>query len=396
MGEDPTTELIRATARRLLEVRIDAIVESTVQRTIVDEPTYTGGPVSRDDLRHHMDRTMRLALTRLAGSAIPDSLQSAALDVGHIRAQQGVPLPSVLHAFRIDLRSLWEALIAEGRAIGPSARADFLERSSLMVWEAVELNTEEVVHGYQKAQDSLDEIRSAAFDRLLLDSDPHPQVLENAATVLGLPTAGRYVCVVGAFAVPRPELVVECTTRLQERGRSYYFSWYAQELRGVVHVADDRFDLRDDLAALSDHVCSVADADGLGGVARAIRLARMAVHGRTNPGVQRLNASWLDAVTAANSELSDAIHAAVFHPLAALGVGERSGLLETVGDLVAHGGAIATIAERTYRHRNTVRARLRTFTALTGLDLTKTNDLATVAIAFTVHAAKDSAAASTR
>ncbi|MET4432459.1 helix-turn-helix domain-containing protein [Mycolicibacterium sp. 624] len=388
MGEDLTTELIRTTARRLLEVRIDEIVDMTVQRTIDDEPTYTGGPVSRDDLRYHMDRTMRLALTRLAGGAIPDSLQSAALDVGHIRAQQGVPLPSVLHAFRIDLKSLWEALIAEGRAIGASARADFLERSSLMVWEAVELNTEEVVHGYQKAQDSLDEIRSAAFDRLLLDSDLHPQVVEHAATVLGLPVAGHYVCVVGAFPIPRPELVAECATRLQARGYPFYFSWFAQELRGVAHIPDDRSDVRDDLVALSDHVCAIAHADGLGAVAQSIRLARMAVRGRAHPGIQWLNDSWLNAVTAANAELSEAIHAAVFQPLAALSAGERSGLLETVGDLVSHGGTIAMIAERTYRHRNTVRARLRTFAALTGLDLTTTNDLATVAIAFTVDAAR--------
>jgi hypothetical protein len=34
-----------------------------------------------------------------------------------------------LHAFRIDLKTLWEALIAEGRAVGVGMRAEFLERS---------------------------------------------------------------------------------------------------------------------------------------------------------------------------------------------------------------------------------------------------------------------------
>jgi hypothetical protein len=61
MTAGPTTDLIRATARRLLDVRLDEIVDRTVQRTIDEEPTYTDGPVSRDELRYNIDRTMRLA-----------------------------------------------------------------------------------------------------------------------------------------------------------------------------------------------------------------------------------------------------------------------------------------------------------------------------------------------
>jgi hypothetical protein len=41
MTAGPTTDLIRATARRLPDVRLDEIVDRTVQRTIDEEPTYT-------------------------------------------------------------------------------------------------------------------------------------------------------------------------------------------------------------------------------------------------------------------------------------------------------------------------------------------------------------------
>jgi hypothetical protein len=157
--EDHTTDLIRAAARRLLNMRLSQIVDRAVDQTVRDEPLYSEGPVSRDDLRYHMDRTLRLALTRLVGDDVPDTLASAAQDVGHVRAHQNVPLSSVLHAFRIDLKMLWEALIAEGRAFGVGKRADFLERSSLMVWEAIEANTEECVHGYQVARGNRQEIR---------------------------------------------------------------------------------------------------------------------------------------------------------------------------------------------------------------------------------------------
>jgi PucR C-terminal helix-turn-helix domain len=385
---DQTTLLIRAAARRLLEIRLPQIIDSAVAQTIHDEPVYSTGLVSEDDLRYQMDRTMRLALARLIGDDIPASVETAALDVGHIRAHQNVPLSSVLHAFRIDLKTLWEALIAEGRAFGVDTRADFLERSSLMVWESIEASTEEVVKGYQIAQGSREEIRSAAFEQLLLDGDRNQPTVDNAARMLGLPATGHYVCLVGAFPIPRPELVAECATRLDAAGNAFYFNWFAQELRGIVHVTSRQVDITTDLAPLNEHTCSVIDADGMTAVPQAIRLARMVVGGRSDLGVRRVRDNWLHAVTAANAELSEALHSAVFRPLDTVTAHERNGILETVGDLVAHGGTIADIATRTFRHRNTVRKRLGVFASLTGLDLAATSDLATTAIAFAVESSK--------
>lgn len=386
--ENQTTHLIRSAARRLLNIRLAQLVERAVDQTIHDEPTYTDGPVSREDLSYHMDRTMRLALTRLVGDDIPESLKSAAMEVGRIRAHQNVPLSSVLHAFRIDLKMLWEALINEGRELGVDSRADFLERSSLMVWEAIEANTEEVVQGYQVARGNREEIRSAAFEQLLLDGDPQQSTVEDAARMLGLPATGHYLCLAGSFPIPRPELVAECSERLENQGLAFYFHWFAQELRGIIRASGRPHDLTADLAPLGEHVCAVIDADGLAAVPRSIRLARMAVAGRADPGVRRVRDNWLHAVTAANTELSNALHDAVFRPMRSLTDHERNGVLETVGDLIAHGGTIADIAARTYRHRNTVRKRLHTFKALTGLDLSETTDLATAALAFTIEDAR--------
>ncbi|MFH9728725.1 hypothetical protein ACH4M4_38205, partial [Streptomyces sp. NPDC017254] len=112
---------------------------------------------------------------------------TAALDVGTIRAQQHVPLPTVLHSFRIDLRTLWDALIAEGRYLDLAARTDFLELLSVIVWETVETSTEEMVRGYQVAQGGLEEIRAEAFDQLLIDGAANHVAVDNAAQILGLP-----------------------------------------------------------------------------------------------------------------------------------------------------------------------------------------------------------------
>ena len=92
---------------------------------------------------------------------------------------------------------------------------------------------------------------------------------------------------------------------------------------------------------------------------RTIRLLRGLVRLRTAGSLRLL----------LRSELATAIHRAVFSPLAALSDYERRTLLKTIGDCVSRGGSIASVAERMFRHRNTVRARLRQFTELTGLDL---------------------------
>lgn len=385
-GRGSTGALVRAAAQRLLDVRIDEIVERAVRQTIGDEPTYTDGPVSQDDLRHHMERTMRLALIRLAGEDVPDELRSAASEVGRLRAEQGVPLSSVLHAFRLDLKALWEAIVAEGRTVGARARVDFLEQSTLMVWEAVEANTEEVVRGYRIAQENLNDIRSAAWNQLLLDGDRNARTVDDAEQALGLRRAGHYTCVVGLFVSPRPELVTDCASRLERSGREFYFDWFGQELRGIVRSDGVDVALDDGLAPLGPHMCTVVDVDGLSAVPAAVRLARMAVKGRTTPGLQKLLDDWLTVIAAANEELSDALHGNVFRPLQHLTDHERGSVLESVGDLVEHGGTIADIAARTYRHRNTVRKRLQTFATLTGLDLSLTRDLATTAIAFAIEA----------
>lgn len=388
VDQDEVDEIVRQTARRLLEVRLAEIVERTVARTVADEPVYDSEKVSRQDFTHHMDRTMRLALLRLLGDAIPDELRSAALDVGRTRAQQGVPLPSVLHAFRLDLKSLLEALIEEGHDVSVDHRATFLERSSLMVWEAVEVNTEEVVTGYQLAQGRLDEVRSAAFNRLLLDGDREHQIVQTAAEVLDLPSQSRYLCLVGAFPTPRPDLVGSCVERLRGLGVRSFFNCYADELRGVVHrprgVEEEA--VLDCLRQFENYVCCTVGCDGLEGVPAAVRLARLAVRGRTTQGVDALEDNWLPALAAADHELATAIHRMVFSPLAALSDYERSALLETIGDFLSRGGSIANVAERTFRHRNTVRARLRQFTELTGLDLSVPRDLATATLAFHIEA----------
>ena len=179
---DQTTMLIRAAARRLLNIRLPQIIDSAVEQTIHDEPVllhWARQPRRPDAFRW----TARCVSRWHASSATTSRIgrNRCTRRRTHQSAPERSALAASLHAFRIDLKTLWEALIAEGRELGVDTRADFLERSSLMVWESIEASTEEVVRGYQVAQGSREEIRSAAFEQLLLDGDHNPLTVDNAA-----------------------------------------------------------------------------------------------------------------------------------------------------------------------------------------------------------------------
>ena len=142
---------IRDVARRLLDEHLEDLTNLAIARVKADEPEYAQSRVSQSDLRRSMTRTLALALIRVAGDDIPNELQTAASEVGRLRAEQGLPLPALLHSYRIDLQ-LGGGHHPEGRAAGLTPYEDLLE-SSIVVWEAVEANTAQVVDAYRRAHE---------------------------------------------------------------------------------------------------------------------------------------------------------------------------------------------------------------------------------------------------
>ena len=74
---------------------------------------------------------------------------------------------------------------------------------------------------------------------------------------------------------------------------------------------------------------------------------------------------------AAQDELAAAVAQEVLLPLMRLR--ERDGILETLSSYLEL-GSIAGVAEQTFRHRNTIRNRLRLVEEVTGLDLSRPRD----------------------
>lgn len=387
-----TTSPLRDVAQSLLDHRLAEIIESSMMRLIDDEPDYASTNLA--DLREQMERTLRLALARLAGEDIPSWLASAAYETGQLRANQGLELSSILHSFRIDLRVLWQAVIREGQDLGLTQDPAFVE-ALVQVWEAVEANIADVVEGYRYAADRAnrrqEEVRAAAFDRLILEGERDESVVFEMSRILDLPTDGRYLCLVGNFRSPRPEILNSCLARLDQRSIRSHFSWVANELIGVVLLGENsvattiRY-----LDELKRFTCGIFDVDGLDVVPRGLRLARTAIRGSNSAGFLLLRDRWTRAIATSDNELADSMIADVLAPIWALPSRAQEEFFETLQAFVSGDGTVADVAKRTFRHRNTVRKRFQELEDLTGLSLSRPRDITTLNVAFDIYKSRRS------
>ncbi|MDP3967841.1 MAG: helix-turn-helix domain-containing protein [Nocardioides sp.] len=392
--ESSAEERIKRIARRLLENQLDDLTDHAVRLLQADEPEYAQSRVSQSDLKRSMRRTLALALVRITGDEIPDDILTAAAEVGRLRAEQGLPLPALLHSYRLDLRVLWEALIREGRSEGVAGEQGFLE-SSILVWEAVEANTTEVVDAYRRAMEdqsrNLEVLRGRAFEKLVLTADTDPSAVKNAAKRLLLPEESRILMLVGDDVPVDHSVVVSSVARLKARGLQSYFGWVGDDFMGIVLLAGRRpEDVVTVLDGLARWKVGAAVVDGLRHVPRGVRLARAVIRSRHEPGVQLLHFDWPAVLIGANDELAKALADQVLGPLLALPDNDRAAVFETLQAYVQGSGSVSEIASTTLRHRNTVRNRLQTVERITGLSLSRPQDIAAVVLAMSWFRGADS------
>lgn len=376
---------IQKIARRLLDEQLTDLTDLAIARVNADEPEYAESLVSQADLRRSMMRTLALALARVAGDDIPEELETAASEVGRLRAEQGLSLPALLHSYRIDLRILWEAIIREGRAVG-AVPDEALMEYSIVVWEAVEANTAEVVDAYRRAREemskSLDVIKGRAFEKLVSAGETDGSTVREAARRLDLPPDARYLVIVGDDVPVDHAIVVGAVSRMRGRGLSSYFGWIGDELVGIVLLAGRRpDDLVPHLVDLSTWKCGAAVVDGLAAVPRGVRLARAVISTLVEPGVHLLESDWPSVLVSSNEEVARALANHVLGPLLTLPENDRAAVFETLEAFIDGSGSVAEIASQTLRHRNTVRNRLQTVERLTSLSLSRPSDVAAIALA---------------
>ena len=367
-----------ATLGRALLEDVEGITDRLVEAILAEDPSYTAsGRPTPEDLRRSCHDNLQRILEKLADQRDPAAGDpfEAPRSTGHRRAEQGVPLESVLHAYRLGHRTIWEELVMHARGAG-GATLEVLVDAASGVWELVDTYSSEVARSYRETELQIarhnDRRRDALIDALLDGRGAERAVAADAATALDLPEHGR-LCVV---VVAGTEHARRAADALAVRGlRS---AWRTRADREVGLVGLGRAGTGDVVAALS--VLGVARAgvspavDGLADVDVAHRLAATALHAQTQ-GVAELDAVLPGALLVTAPDLAARLIERSLAPVLALTGAERDLLLETLAAWLDCGGSAGQTARRLFCHRNTVLNRLRRVEVLTGRSLERVDHL---------------------
>ncbi|MFP3989618.1 helix-turn-helix domain-containing protein [Streptomyces sp. E11-3] len=369
-----------------LRTRFATVASRLATETLRTDPAYAA-LLTHHELSERIHRNLCQALASVtqAAQGLPVDLDDA-MSTGSSRAEQGLPLPSLLRTYRQGGRLLWQTLSEVVSERAPEELPTLLPAAGV-VWDVLEQITDAVTESYRQAEGSRaardQERRHALLDALLDGSGVGAGLASEAAAHLGLPEHGRYAVVVlrpgpAALSPSRPAAAatpsaapMPAAASAAENGSGPRILWRirADGETGLVHLADHSLDtLRDMLtgyavrAGISPVVDSVAD------LGRARWLAELAL--RTCRADERepvlLDERLPDALVAAQADLGARLRSTVLGRVLALPPEECEVLLSTLEAWLRAGGAAASAAEHLYCHRNTVSNRLRRLEHLTG------------------------------
>lgn len=345
---------------------------------------YAASRVADHDLEETAVASMELLLRLVGDLPIPERLAGMSEALGHRRAQQGLPLESLLRAVRMDFRVLWTAMLEKV----PSAALPDLTKDAVRVWEAVEFHTIRVHAGY------LDELASMAQEKetqrafllsgLLSSDGKDPQLLGQAARALGVKPESSFIVAVAADhaqKVFRAAVLGAGVERfLHERDGTLVLILEDVPTR----AGQEPEGTRPWLAPLD---CFLAPpARSLADVPRMLRIAleSLPVVRPDRPGQRTVRDAWGHVAAIRLGEYGTALADTVLGPLATISAHERDRLIETV-QAYFRSGSVTEAAGELYCHRNTVLNRLARFGQLTSFDPTNPEEAATVIAALHVN-----------
>ncbi|MGW7468734.1 PucR family transcriptional regulator [Streptomyces xantholiticus] len=329
--------------------------------------------------------------------------------IGASRAEQGVPLDAVLHAFRLGGAMVWQGLVDETARRHPEDMR-LLVHVAADVWNFVDEHCSIVADAYREAERRMAwrrENRLRLTTAALLDGTARITDLPDASALLGVPEDGRFVVI--AAVAPRPHTAGPPVT-LPPGTPVVWHSTPEAEL-GIVHLAGPEAGARPldpagtpegetraagpvDPAALAAGLHAAPGVRvgigsaviGLAAIGEGRRLAGTALQAcPRGGGVVLLDDHLPAAVVVSSPNLGRALAERVLGPLYGIDPADRHLLVDTLTAWLDAEGSAQRAATRLYCHRNTVLNRLRRFEQLTGRSLSRPSDVVEVSLALTAR-----------
>lgn len=374
-------DTVRRLATQMHESQLEALTDrlfGLILRAMPDYPSYAS--LTRADLREANYRNLDQILGEItqppSSEATPD--RSPLHETGRRRAQQGVPLESLLHAFRLGGRVLWEGLVREATRSDDPADLERLLEEAVVVWDAIDHSSTIVAKAYreeQAHQQRRSQRRRETVLTTLLQGRPlTPAALIEASDVLGMRAESAMVVVTsvvemttGNEPAPTPEAALGAV--------GFTSAWVSQGTRdsGLIALPTRLDETRayDVLTELLPGPASLSPiVDGFEHVALAHRVALLTL--RTLPdgfsGVARATTRLPQTLLASTPEVAR-ILAQQLGPVLGMRAAERDSYFATIEAVVEAGGSYSAAARQLFCHRNTVIKRMRRLEQLTGLRL---------------------------
>jgi DNA-binding PucR family transcriptional regulator len=362
----PGAELVE----RLLD-SIDDLTERMVEHIRTGEHAYVETTrLTKEELRGAVRENLDSLLRTLAGHG-PASL-AAPRAAGALKAQQGIPLAAVLHAYRLAGRLIWSELIA---VAVDQRSAEALPHMASDVWAVIDEYSNAAAEAH--LSHTAEQTRRDADARILmltalLDGavDAGPRATEILRT-LDLTEHGHYVVISAEITADAIDPMPAVRERLRRQGSSV--AWIERAGRQIALVGLPTAKR----AVLIDRALAQAATSRIGvsrpfssplEAARARREAELAEHclPAGSAGAHVYGASPVTLMIATAPELAGELARTILGPVLDLPAPERTLLLDTLHAWFGAGGSTATAAKTLHCHRNTVLYRLNRIAGLTG------------------------------
>ena len=388
--QEQVSDVVQAVGLRTDELAV------TLARTITQEVRLyqAAVPLPFDMVVAGCAANIRPICTAIAVDVAFDT--TAATELGVERARDGVPLSSVMEAYRVGFRRLWDVVMAE-LTTRPRLNGSVLRDVTAKLWAAQEAYTDAMAVGHRAEQ--VRRMRNDEAQRaILLDALLHGRMVEEcsvweAADWLRLPSGGPYV-VIAAEMDDAGNEALPPLPHIESKLRSLdvFSAWrLLPDLQvGIVHVKNDKH--LGDVLALVSRVATArvgvsARFDDLRDTPQALRFARVSLRGRLDSGllVSLFDGSILASAAVSAPDVLVKLVAPTLEFFAGLSDQERDILFDTFQAWVDNDGSMRAVGELLFCHPNTVRYRLHRIEQLTGRSLSKPRDVAELCLAFEVR-----------
>ncbi|MCQ4120645.1 PucR family transcriptional regulator [Rhodococcus tibetensis] len=325
-------------------------------------------------------------LGNLAGIA-PIRLE-AARAAGRLKAEQGVPLAALLHAFRLGGRLIWDELMDRSDGRATNALLDM----AAQVWALVDVYSDSAAEAYRETADMRAredaESRGRLVRTLFGEHSVNPAGAADALRTFRIPELSTFV-VVSIDSAASPSSVDRMETELRAVGVESVWDTEVDGRIGLLWASATGF-VEAALALLGRTDARVGVSSTFsrpGGTSSAVEQARIARRcaGHGGRTVTRYESVPVSLLLVSVPEAGKLVAGQILGPVLALPPEEKQSLLTTLDAWFACHGSTTSAAEQLHYHRNTVLYRLRRIHTLTGRDFTDPIDAAELYVGLRAH-----------